>query len=411
MRLLFVTKELHWPPASGGQLRAWNTLHALRKCGEVDALVFQAGETVPPQLFAGCRRVFRLDGGWLGLSARRRRLYDSAGGRLLMAVGDRRPFRFMAPGGGRLREAFAGLVAREKYAAVWVVGADRAMALGWRDPRRTILDGDNYDSVIDYHLLRSTPWYGAKVANYIDVAKMAVWERQLPRWFARVVRCSEADRARVPARNVVVVPNGTAVVAAEGRAPGRSLLFVGPLGYEPNRVGMEWFVRHAWPLVRAQVPGAELHVAGGNPPPTLLGQEAQGVFAHGFVPDLAPLWRQAGLSVVPLLAGSGTRLKVLESLAYGVPCVCTSIGAFGLDLGEAEGVVRADRPEDFAAQCVRLLRDPQLQSALGRRGREVVTARYSWERVQEIIQGIVHEVVREAAPAASRPAPRALAAR
>jgi polysaccharide biosynthesis protein PslH len=337
--------------------------------------------------------VFTVSRDVLRFSAPQKAMYDSTWGRLCMACAHVRPFRFMRPRDRALQRWFAKLVHDGAYDAIWIFGADLAVALGWRDRRRTILDGDNYDSVLDFSMLRSSPWYGSKVANYIDVAKMVVWERRLPGWFARVVRCSEMDRRRVPAPNVVVVPNGVEPVPGADRAPDESVLFIGPFTFAPNRVGMEWFVENIWPLVRERVPAAQLHVVGRDPPARLLARHQHaGVYIHGFVTDVQPLWRRARLSVVPLLAGSGTRLKILESLGNGVPCVSTTVGAFGLDLGETDGVLRADRPHDFAEKCVRLLQDTALGTILGASGKDAVTARYHWSRIHETIEAIVLDV-------------------
>jgi glycosyltransferase involved in cell wall biosynthesis len=113
---------------------------------------------------------------------------------------------------------------------------------------------------------------------------------------------------------------------------------------------------------------------------------------HGFVPDLSNMWEMASLSIVPLLAGSGTRLKILESLANGVPCVSTTIGAFGLDLKKGEGVELADCPREFADRCVRILRSQEYRNRIGARGWQAVKVRYSWARVQEIVKTVAHSV-------------------
>ena len=233
----------------------------------------------------------------------------------------------------------------------------------------------------------------AKVLNYVDLLKMAWWDCELSRWFARVVRCSEADRRRVSNQNVVVVPNGTCLRPIAEREPARRLLFVGTLGYEPNRAGLEWFLKQIWPLIRQAVPEAEIDVVGGKPSPWLLSRHGNdGILVHGFVEELEPLWRRAGCSVVPLLAGSGTRLKVLESLSQRVPVVSTTLGAYGLDLGAEEGVLRVDEPSAFAAECTRLILDIPTNRTLGERGREAVATLYDWDRIQETIRSLVREV-------------------
>jgi glycosyltransferase involved in cell wall biosynthesis len=323
--------------------------------------------------------------------------YNSTLGRLFLTVTNRRPFQYLGPDNQALASWFAKLVRTGDYDLIWISRALCAMALGWRDPRRTVLDGDDFDYVRTYLLLRCCPWYGAKLLNYVDVGKLAYWERQLPRWFARVTRCSEEDRQRSPARNVVVVPNGAAISPLPTYKENRSrLLFIGVLCYEPNRIGLNWFLEKIWPFIRQRVPSAELDVVGPEASPSLQARHgSDNIRVHGFVEDLTRLWQNASVSIAPLLSGGGTRLKILESLSRAVPVVSTTLGAYGLRIGGEEGLFRVDNPERFAAQCVELLLDYRRNRALGARGREAIVARYSWDKIQERIQGIVGEVVQD----------------
>jgi polysaccharide biosynthesis protein PslH len=394
MRILFVTPKISWPLATGGHTRLWNMLQALKQMGEVDVVAFQeANRSILTQVYSGCREVVTLSKSWLEPTESQRRAYQSTQGRLSLLIGTGKPYCFVGPANQQLASWFARFVQAARYDVIWIERAVTAIALDWKDSRRTILDADNFDCVLGYHLLRSSAWYGAKVLNYLDVLKLAWWEWQLQRWFFRVIRCSEDDRQRLPHSRVAVVPNGTTIPPACPRTPGQRLLFVGPLRYGPNQIGIEWFLQSVWPQVRRAVPRAEIDIVGSNPSPWLLSRQGtDGISVHGFVRDLAPVWGKAAASIAPLLAGSGTRLKILESLSHGVPVVSTEIGAFGLHLGAQNGVLRADRPSDFASQCVELLLDCRKATSLGQQGRYAVTARYDWEKIHQRVQDVVREI-------------------
>ena len=126
-------------------------------------------------------------------------------------------------------------------------------------------------SGIDYNLQRHGP-DGGHHLQLVDVLKMAWWDGGATSWwFARVVRCSEADRRRISNQNLVVVLNGTCLPPIAEREAGQTCsLFVGTLGYEPNRAGLEWFLKQIWPLIRQAAPEAEVDVVGGKPSPWLL---------------------------------------------------------------------------------------------------------------------------------------------
>jgi glycosyltransferase involved in cell wall biosynthesis len=387
----------------------WNMLQGLKQAGCVDVVAFQDTDSAKlAQLYAGCNEVVTLSKSWLTPTALQRRAYQSTRGRLSLVLGTPKPYSYAGPSNQRLMSWFARFVRSGRYDIIWMEKAATAVALGWKDPRRTILDGIDFYCVLEFHLLRTSAWYHAKVLNYLDVLKLAWWEWQLPRWFARVVRCSEADRRRLPHPNVVVVPNGTSIPPACPRAPGQRLVFVGALGYEPNRAGIEWFLKEVWPRVRRAVPSAELDAVGNNPSPQLLSRHGtEGVHVHGFVSDLTPVYERAAGSIAPLLAGAGTRLKILESLSRGVPVVSTQLGAYGLDLGAQDGVFLADRPEDFASRCVELLLDSRKANSLGQRGREAVAACYDWEKIQRRVQDIARAVALRPRGAAYPVAPAA----
>jgi glycosyltransferase involved in cell wall biosynthesis len=395
MHLLFVTPELDWPLRTGGQIRQWNILQALLQCGDVDVLVLQSpGRSLPQEAYARCRSVMVASRHWMLPNQTQQRTYDSTVGRLWLAVTRYRPFQYLGPPNTRLKAWFAGRVAHEHYDAIWIGKANCAHAVGWYDRVRTILDADDYEYVREFHLLNRTPWYGAKAINYLNLAKLYWWERRLPRSYARVIRCSTEDWRRLPAKNVTVIPNGTEIPeTTQPRTPERRVLFVGALGYAPNQLGVEWFVSQVWPAIRREIPAAALDIVGENPSRALRDRNGrEGVQVHGFVADIGPLWRRASVSVVPVLAGAGTRLKIPESLAQEVPVVSTRIGAFGLELGAAEGVWQADEPIVFARRCCELLRAPHDGILAARKGKEVVAARYNWRRIQAQIATLVRDV-------------------
>lgn len=399
MRLLFVTPEIGWPLASGLHIRQWNVLQALRKCGEVDVLVFQPeSRPIPVDPYQGCREIHSVSDQWITYSKAQRRMFDSTPGRAVLTFGSARPFQLVMPRNGNLRTWFANLVRARNPNVIWMSRATIAASLGWRDTRRTILDGDDYEFIREYQLLRTSEWYGSKVLSYMNVLKLAWAERQLPRHFARVVRCSDEDRQLIWAKNVAVVPNGAPRPApASTPRVGQRVLFVGSLSYPPNEGGLDWFLRHIWPLVRARVPSAELDIAGRSPSGRIRARDGiDGIRVHGFVEDLQPLWVGAALSLAPLLAGSGTRLKILESLANTVPVVSTTIGAYGIDLGPESGLFRADRPIEFADRCAAILKREENVMSCAQRGRNEVQARYSWAAIHRKIAELVVEVDEEA---------------
>src|SRR5207237_3894426 len=144
-------------------------------------------------------------------------------------------------------------------------------------------------------------------------------------------------RERFGAKRVEVVDNGVDTSyfrPTDGKREPHTVLFLGSLDWRPNQDGVQQLLDSIFPQVRAQDPATKLLVVGRNPPEWLRDRvkTCPGVELHGSVPDVRPFMARAGVLAVPLRIGGGSRLKILEALASGLPVISTRIGAEGLDL-------------------------------------------------------------------------------
>ncbi len=147
------------------------------------------------------------------------------------------------------------------------------------------------------------------------------------------------------------------------------ILSVGSFGWHPNADGMSWFMDHVLPLLRREVPGAAVRIAGsGIGRPMRRRMEERGFQVHRDVPDILPFLQEARLLFVPLRVGGGTRIKILEAWAAGLPVVATSVGADGLSCRPGEDILIADDPAGFARAVARLVKDDGLYEKLRSEG-------------------------------------------
>jgi glycosyltransferase involved in cell wall biosynthesis len=196
----------------------------------------------------------------------------------------------------------------------------------------------------------------------------------------------DADRFRrdFGVERVGVVENGVDPgyfrPQAAPRDPGR-LLFLGSLDWRPNLDGVQLLLERVFPRVRALEPSASLCLVGRNPPDVLRRQVAlsPGVELHANVPDVRPFLARAGLLVVPLRIGGGSRLKILEALAGEVPVVSTRVGAEGLCLDPGEHLTVVEDIDDLVPALVAAVRNPGAARARAVRGRQRVLERYDWD--------------------------------
>ena len=203
----------------------------------------------------------------------------------------------------------------------------------------------------------------------------------------RAIAVSQEDadlmRARFGTPAPAVVENGVDTTAFRPdarvtRDPYR-VLFLGSLDWRPNQDGVRVLIDDIYPLVKQAEPKARLGIVGRKPPAWLKDLANQsGVELHANVPDVRPFLLEAGVLAVPLRVGGGSRLKILEALATGLPVVTTTVGVEGLRLTAGEHCDVADTAEAFAAGLVDAIRHPETANLTAVRGRQRVLAEYDW---------------------------------
>ena len=213
----------------------------------------------------------------------------------------------------------------------------------------------------------------------------------------RVYVCSRADAAtlgkELGADRVALLPNTVRLPPAtppRAASDPFTFLFVGNLNYLPNRDALLWFTDAVLPELRRAASGAfRIRIVGAGRPRELrrLADTPEYALA-GFVTSVDAEYADCDAVIAPLRAGGGTRIKVLEALAWGRPVVSTAAGAAGLELEHGAELLLADDPLSFAAACAGLMTDPALRLALAARGRDKVAACYSQEVLQSRLRNL-----------------------
>jgi len=199
-----------------------------------------------------------------------------------------------------------------------------------------------------------------------DAAYLRAAEKRIARGWDGASVCTDEDvdalRTAHPAAHIVKIPNVIDREQLPAPAPAATgkvrLLFVGNLAFLPNVQGFQLFLEQAWPAIRAALPEAELTVVGLNPSPQMLRLVAEhDLPLHPNVPSMVPYYAAADMVIVPILVGSGTRIKILEAMAYGRAIVSTAMGAEGLGLEDGRHARIVDGMEDFATAVIELAND------------------------------------------------------
>jgi glycosyltransferase involved in cell wall biosynthesis len=264
-----------------------------------------------------------------------------------------------------------------------------------------LFDAHNAVWTIVNRMIENVPWF-IKPAVKLEAWKLRRYEGMLLERCDHILTVTDIDRSDLlkawtayknagadrregsPPAEITVIPiavDTQVIQPVYTPSAAKKILTLGTLHYPPNADGIRWFVKEVFPLVRAEDPSVTLTIGGRNPPTDFqLFKEQSGgaIEVTGYIPELAPYMREAAMVIVPVRAGSGMRVRILESFAYGMPVITTSIGLEGIDATPGEDVLVADTPAEFAAAIQKLLGDPDLQARLSENARMLVVNKYDW---------------------------------
>lgn len=170
-----------------------------------------------------------------------------------------------------------------------------------------------------------------------------------------------------PLENVAVEPN--------------TLFHIGSMDWIPNQEGVRWFLNDVWPIVHAQVPEVRLYLAGRKMPQDLMDLHMDGVQVVGEVADAMYFIGSKQINIVPLLSGSGIRVKIIEAMSAGKTVISTSVGAAGINYTDGENILIADTPEQFAQQIKRCVGDQEFCSSIGQKAYALISEEYGQEKL------------------------------
>ncbi|MFO0877266.1 MAG: glycosyltransferase family 4 protein [Gemmataceae bacterium] len=384
MKVVIVDGDVSYPATSGKRLRTLNLMLQLSHKHEITYVARSEGDAAQDQEAAA----FLRQRGVLPVLVpdplpRKRGLSFYA--RLAANLFSPLPYSVASHHSDKLRAAVAELVARQTIDLFQLEWSGYLYAVPPQMP--IVLQAHNIDSLIwqRYHEAETHPlrrWYIAR-----QWQKFLRFEREAFRAVRDIVTVSVEDatlaRQWFGVDHFEVVDNGVDVhyfADVRPEAGSRAILYLGALDWRPNLDALELLLDAIFPSVRALVPEARLLVVGRSPPERLRRRIAaqDGVELHANVPDVRPFLARSAVMAVPLRIGGGSRLKVLESLAAGLPVVSTRVGAEGLALRPGQDFTQVNTPEEMTRELVRVLNHPEQARQQAIHGRETVAGRYDW---------------------------------
>ena len=384
MNVLLLTQVLPYPPDSGPKVKTWNVLKYLAQRHAVTLVSFVRGDQSDDvrHLKQYCQAVYTVP---MQRSATRDARY------IARSFLTGQPFLMVRDNRAAMRRLVDRVAAVQRFD---VAHADQ-LNMGQYAERVPgafkVLDAHNALWLLYKRLWETMSLGLRKLLLGRDWRLLKAYEGRLVREFDAVLAVSHEDKAALQEAagrpvDIAVIPiaiDTDEVTVIEREAEPRHILHVGTMYWPPNIDGVLWFAHEVYPLIRQKRPDVCFDIVGARPPQEIaaLNGDRTGINVTGYVADLTPCLQRAALMVVPIRAGGGMRVKILNALAQGIPIVSTTLGCEGIAVTSGKDILIADAPSEFAAAVLNLLDDGNLANQIAARGRQTVIKKYDYRTV------------------------------
>jgi len=408
MKVMLLTQVLPYPPDSGPKVKTYNVLKYLAQHHDVTLVSFvrgdQSRDIAHLQKYCRAIHVVPMERGAVkdGLAMAR-------------SLATRQPWMMVRDDRAAMRLVVDKLARETRFDVAHADQLNMGQYAARVTQARKIMDAHNALWLLYKRLAETMPAGPRRLLLDRDWKLLKTYEGRICREFDAVLAVSEEDKralldamgepASVTAKQRLQtqtvhgssLPLATGVgrdkftvipIAVDGDetrpvvrdASADHILHIGTMFWPPNIDGVKWFIHDVLPIIRKQKPSIVFDVVGARPPQELLdlSKTDPTINVTGYVDDPQPFLQTAGVLVVPLRAGGGMRVKILNAMAQALPIVTTTLGCEGIAVESGKHVLIADSPADFAAAVLRVLDDPALGATLGHNGRALIDSVYDY---------------------------------
>ena len=392
MKVLFLIRDLPYPPTTGCQKRNFYLLKELAMKG-AEIILFCENSSVkvidvPAEIKQLTKNI-----NFITVDPKKHIK------RNIFSLFSPLPFWVKARTSVKVRNAINDYVHKNHVDMIICDSIYRALNIPFKNTTYKILYEHNIESMIIKRYIETETSLFWKFLASVEFLKLKWFQKKMWKQFDCCVVCSLLDKVFIrksigSEKNVCVIGNGVDTLFFNPNARTMeedTLVYTGLIGWHPNEDAILYFVNNVYPLIKKQRSSIKFFIVGEKPSKIIkeLAQKDNSITVTGFVDDVRPYMGKASVFIVPLRIGSGTRLKILEALSMEKAVVSTSVGCEGLEVENNKHLLIRDNPADFAQAVIALLNDENLRVQLGKNGRALVEARYTWDKVFDALSEIL----------------------
>ncbi len=396
MKILMIVPYLPYPLYSGGQIRTFNLIKQLSKKHQLTLVSFirhNEEKQYIPFLQKYTTKV---------ITIKRRSAWNLVN--ILLAAFSNFPFLVSIYYSPKLKRTLKQLLSKNNYD---LIHAETFYVLPNipKTPTPILLVEQTIEYLVYQRYSQNIPLFFLKPFLYYDVKKIASWEKHYWKTVSKLATVSQKDKEfiaqQVKRKDIQVVPNGVDFQSFKEvykenlhRKKGKTVIFVGNFTWLPNREAVQILAKKIWPLILSKIPTAKLIIAGRNPTYSIirLNNPQKNIHVLGEVNDIRQVFSQADLSLLPIKNGRGTKYKVLESIAAGVPVVGTPLAIEGLDLTDKKEVLIGKTTKELAQKAQFILNYPRIAKKISQAALNKLRKQLSWPKVANSLNNIYFSI-------------------
>jgi glycosyltransferase involved in cell wall biosynthesis len=393
LKILLLTQVLPYPPDSGPKVKTWNVIKYLSLHHDVTLVSFVRGDQQHDieVLKKYCREVHTVEMDRSIIKDGMALVRSMVTGLPWLIARDRRSAMVTLIRSITTEQAFDVVHADQLNMAQYAAAVERGIK---------VIDEHNALWLLYRRMAGTMPSGPRKWLLNRDWRLLRTYEGQICRDFDSVLTVSEVDRDALmevagEKLNFTVIPiavDTDEVAPVERAVDANRIVHIGTMFWPPNVDGILWFTREVLPIIRAVKPEVGFDIIGAKPPQEILylGEVDPLINVTGYVEDTTPYQEKTGVLIVPVRAGGGMRVKILNALSQALPMVTTTIGCEGIAVEHGKHLLIADTPQEFAEAVIRLLDDRDAGQRLAQNGRLLIQEQYDYRKVCAALEPAYH---------------------